>query len=423
MYLIVIHVPIYRQADALLVSTDWLRSIELLRDSFDGHFGNVHILAPSLPVDAAPPDAVLERADRLEDVELTPSIDRRIRARHYWLSGRRQWLADVRRLAAQADVMHSGFVDPIRPLMYDALKVAFAVNRPTVAYRDTDTLEQFRGARKTATAPERAMLSVRAVLFARMARHVARSVDLLMLKGQSLMKWLGPYARRVHSFQDTSYLESEMVTADVVAKRAATLTNGRPLRLVYCGRLVEYKGLNLAIDIIDHAGCQGARLSFDLIGDGPQRPALEAIVNRRGLTERIRFLGSCVYGPSLLQRLAAYDALLFTPLVEDTPRMIFDGYAAGLPLIGSDVRYVRERDAEDHATVLLPQDDRAAATAKLISLANDPRPLVELALRAHDAGKTHAADRWYKRRAEWTIEAVEAHASTQVRSSHPGTSC
>ena len=33
MYLIVIHVPIYRAADALLVTTDWLRSIELLRDS------------------------------------------------------------------------------------------------------------------------------------------------------------------------------------------------------------------------------------------------------------------------------------------------------------------------------------------------------------------------------------------------------
>ena len=204
------------------MSTDWLRSIELLRDSFNGHFGPVHILAPSVPIDAAPSDAVLERADQLEDVELTPSIDLRIRTRHYWMTGRRQWLSDVRRLVAVADVVHGGFSDPIRPLMYDALKVAFEMDRPTVAYRDTDTLEQIRGTLKTARLRERAMLKVRAAIFARMARHVARSVDLLMLKGQSLMRWLGPYARCIRSFQDTSYLESEMASYPVVERRAGT---------------------------------------------------------------------------------------------------------------------------------------------------------------------------------------------------------
>jgi glycosyltransferase involved in cell wall biosynthesis len=327
------------------------------------------------------------------------------------MTGRRQWLNDVRRLVAEADVIHSGFVDPIRPLMYDALKVAFAMNRPTVAYRDTDTLEQIRGALKTASVRESAMLHVRAALFARMARHVARSVDLLMLKGQSLMRWLGPYARCVHSFQDTSYLESEMAPADVVERRVSTLSAARPIRLVYCGRLVERKGLAVSIDLIDRACRQGARLNFDVIGDGPQRPALEAIVRERGLSERVRFLGSCVYGPALLERLAAYDAMFFTPIIEDTPRMIFDGYAAGLPLIGSDIEYVRERADEENATVLLPRDDVDAATAKLVSLSTDHRALAALAFRAHDAGKTHAADRWYERRAKWTIEAVDGHAN------------
>jgi glycosyltransferase involved in cell wall biosynthesis len=108
----------------------------------------------------------------------------------------------------------------------------------------------------------------------------------------------------------------------------------------------------------------------------------------------------------LIADLAGYDALFFTPTAEDTPRMIFDGYAAGLPLIGYGIDYVRERAQEDGAARAVPAGDAAAAAALLCQLDRDRESLAALALRAHEAARYHAADAWYRRRAEWTYEAA-----------------
>jgi glycosyltransferase involved in cell wall biosynthesis len=97
--------------------------------------------------------------------------------------------------------------------------------------------------------------------------------------------------------------------------------------------------------------------------------------------------------------------------------MIFDGYAAGLPLVGYDVGYVRERAAAEGAAVLLPSGDVAAAARAVAGLARDRGQLARLAARARAAGRHHAADNWYRRRADWTHEAVAAVARGHGRPS------
>jgi hypothetical protein len=123
----------------------------------------------------------------------------------------------------------------------------------------------------------------------------------------------------------------------------------------------------------------------------------------------VRFLGMRVYGPELLSDLANYDALFFTPIAEDTPRMIFDGYAAGLPLLGYGIEYVREREAEDGAARSVPTRDVGAAAAMLCSFDRDRGQLANLTKRAREAALYHAADAWYRRRAEWTYEAAATY--------------
>ncbi len=129
----------------------------------------------------------------------------------------------------------------------------------------------------------------------------------------------------------------------------------------------------------------------------------------------MRLLGSAVYGAELLRRLADYDALLFTPLAEDTPRMIFDGYAAALPLVAYDIDYVRERAESEHATVLLASGDVDGAAEKLVQLSRDRSTLRPLAVAARRAAEFNAAENWYRRRAEWTVEAYERKKALGTR--------
>ncbi|CUH20417.1 N-acetyl-alpha-D-glucosaminyl L-malate synthase BshA [Jannaschia seosinensis] len=149
-----------------------------------------------------------------------------------------------------------------------------------------------------------------------------------------------------------------------------------------------------------------------LIGDGPERARLEALVAELDLGARVRFLGERAYGSALIGDLADYDGLLFTPLSEDTPRMIFDGYAAGLPLIGFDIPYVRERATEEHACVPLPFEDISGSADILGKLTRDRPRLASLARAAHHAAAENASDVWYRRRADWTIEAHERRIAT-----------
>jgi glycosyltransferase involved in cell wall biosynthesis len=176
---------------------------------------------------------------------------------------------------------------------------------------------------------------------------------------------------------------------------------------VYCGRLTSRKGILDSIDIVAKCHELGAPVEFDIIGHGDQFHEIQSRIQSLGMCSSIRLLGRMAYGPELFQKLRTYDGLLFTPLAEDTPRMIFDGYAAGLPLIAYDIDYCVERHAAESATYLLPRGQIDVSAQRLVQLARQPEKLTELSIAAHKAAVYHAADNWYRRRAEWTFEAYE----------------
>ena len=64
------------------------------------------------------------------------------------------------------------------------------------------------------------------------------------------------------------------------------------------------------------------------------------------------FEGSFPYGDELHAKLRALDALLFTPTEEDTPRMVYDAFAAGLPLLTSNIAFLQRRADRDKASVV-----------------------------------------------------------------------
>jgi glycosyltransferase involved in cell wall biosynthesis len=417
MYLVPIQVPIYLDGDHTLVTTEWHRSLLLLRDSFAGKFGDITVLAPSLPADEAPPEQTLvEIAPTLEGLKLKPSFDKRCRARHFWMRERKRWRADLAELAPQVQVVHAGVDDVYRPISFEGFRTAVRLRLPTVFVQDTDNVLQQRQIFAEHGAVQRAQVHLYTAIYERMCRWSVARADLSLLKGSTLMERYGRFAKNAREFHDTSFSASQIISADALEKRLATLGETRPIRLVYCGRLVPRKGLDKSLEILGAALNAGAQFQFDLIGDGPEKSRLREMSFSLGITTN--FLGALPYDDSLLQRLSEYDGLLFTPIAEDTPRMIFDGYAAGLPLIAFDIDYVRERAAQEHAAVLLPLNQIEASARILVELNLQRAPLAELARSARAAADYHCAENWYRRRADWTIEAVDRHGTS---GSHPST--
>lgn len=201
------------------------------------------------------------------------------------------------------------------------------------------------------------------------------------------------------------YRRADVVPEALVRERLEGLSSARPLRLVYCGRMVARKGLHVSLEVLHRARLQGVTAEFDVIGAGPDEPALRRQAEELGLA--VRFLGSFPYGSNIIRRLAGYDLLLFTPTEEDTPRMLFDGYAAGLPVLGTRIPFVEYRAGADRAASTFPVGDAAAGAKALAALDGQRDRLRDLSLRAREAGLHHASENWRQRLRDWTLEAVE----------------
>jgi glycosyltransferase involved in cell wall biosynthesis len=414
MYLLPIHVPVYLDGERVFVTTEWKRSLVLLRDSLKGKLGPIVVMAPSLPASGAAAQS-LEEMNATSGIEVRGGLDGRCRARQYWLHERTRWRHNLREAMRTARVVHGGLDDVFRPIAFDGCLEAIAQGKPLVFVRDVDQVRQMRelAAGKGAVAKARAVAY--GFAFDRCMRRGVQAAILTMLKGRSLCDRYRPYANNPHEFEDTSYTSNEIVSRELVDRRLSTLDSGRPLRFVYCGRIEGRKGVDHSIRAVAEAAKLGALVEFDIIGGGTARAECEKLLMQLGASQRVRFLGRKPYGPALLRELAAYDALLFTPIAEDTPRMIFDAYAAGLPMVAYGIEYVKERAEKEGATVLLTPGEPEKAGALLAELARDRSKLRQLTEQAARAAAYHAADVWYARRAQWTFEALDRFESQREK--------
>jgi glycosyltransferase involved in cell wall biosynthesis len=100
-----------------------------------------------------------------------------------------------------------------------------------------------------------------------------------------------------------------------------------PLALAL-GRLHPNKGFDLLLEAL--AATREVRLW--IAGEGPQRPALERLAARLGITGRVRFLGWRDDVPCLLARA---DLLVCPSLHEPLGNVVIEAWSAGVPVVAT----------------------------------------------------------------------------------------
>jgi len=410
MYLIPISVPFRRTGEQVWeVASDWAKSLLLLRDSFGGRFGPITVAAPEV-VGASPlldeqvPVAIRAEDDiRFEHLGLSTW-----RSRDFWGSFR-EVRRTLDRLAPAAEVVHGSINHLWQPYALMGFHAGLRARKATVFVLDLDDVQRIRDMGRGSGILRRARDEVYCLAFVREARVAVARADLSLLKGRQLHERYGRWARNARDFFDTSYHVGDVIPAADLARKVAAVRSGGPVRCLSLGRLVGYKGLDHTIRAVVAAARDGADVTLDLIGDGPQRPELEALVRSLGAEGRIRFLGSRTYGPELMREVAAYHLLLFTSRAEETPRSLFDAMAGGSALLAFDIPFTRQVAAEMGHGAVVPVGDDAALAARIAGCARDRGQLVAWMEAAAERAPHHAAEVWYRRRAEWTIEAWERH--------------
>jgi glycosyltransferase involved in cell wall biosynthesis len=139
--------------------------------------------------------------------------------------------------------------------------------------------------------------------------------------------------------QKAFYLPENAIDPTRFNKRR-TRTATLPLRCVFLGRLVPYKGCDMLIEAAAPLVREG-KLTIDVIGDGPQRGELEAMISGEKLESGVTLSG-WVEHAAVQDRLIESDVLTFPSIREFGGGVVLEANAVGLPCVVPDYGGVGE---------------------------------------------------------------------------------
>lgn len=161
-----------------------------------------------------------------------------------------------------------------------------------------------------------------------------------------------------------------------------------PFELLFVGRLVERKGVHLLLDAL--ATLPPARdVVLRVVGDGPERAALEAQAQRLGLGSRAVFHGF-VTREELQARMAACDCFVLPAVVDakgDTEGLgvvLLEAMSYGKPTIASAAGGIVDIVRDGRNGLLVPPGDAAALAEAISRMMDDPAAARAMGVQGRD---------------------------------------
>jgi rhamnosyl/mannosyltransferase len=206
------------------------------------------------------------------------------------------------------------------------------------------------------------------------------------------------------------YRATEAVTATANALRTRI---GSPF-LLFIGRLVSYKGLDVLLDALP-----GLAAHAVIIGEGPQRPAIEALIRGRGLEERVHLIGD-VSDTDLVAWLHACTVAVLpsTTRQEAFGLVQLEAMLCGRPVVSTDVPTgVSWVNVDGETGLVVPAGDAGALHGALLRLLTDD----ELRRAMGAAAQKRVLERFTADRMRAAASVLYEEVAGTTASAHPST--
>lgn len=141
------------------------------------------------------------------------------------------------------------------------------------------------------------------------------------------------------------------------------------IRLLFAGRLAPVKGLRVLLEAMGRLLPELPDLQLVLVGDGPDRRALEAAASPLGA--RVTFTGY-LSQDEVARAMQGCDICVLPSFAEGVPVVLMEALASGKPVIATQLAGVGELVEPDQSGLLVPPGDVESLTAAIRRLAADP---------------------------------------------------
>jgi glycosyltransferase involved in cell wall biosynthesis len=140
---------------------------------------------------------------------------------------------------------------------------------------------------------------------------------------------------RIHRHKASAKLAIGLPSAASI-RRSRTRPHDSELRLLFVGRLLHWKGVDIALQAVAEAHRRDARMKFIVVGDGPARPRLERLARELQLQDVVQWRG-WVPQSKLADHYCPADVLLFPSLRDSGGMVVLEALACGLPVVCTDL--------------------------------------------------------------------------------------
>jgi glycosyltransferase involved in cell wall biosynthesis len=187
--------------------------------------------------------------------------------------------------------------------------------------------------------------------------------------------------------------------SEIVSPEQADRPYDGELKVLSVGRLDPEKNPLLLAEVLARLSHADGRWRLLVCGDGTMREPLAERLRELGVADRAELRGYVPMGEPLLSLYRTSHVFLHVSFTEGAPQTLLEAFAAGLPVVATDVGGVAEQVAD--AALLIPPDDADVAAAELFNVAADGQLRRRLVSAGIERVRTHSATRESRRVADF----------------------
>lgn len=412
-YLMPFTIPYYRvDKNIIACESALLEHFKLLKKRISPTFESLLIAMPEMTSeDYEKQKSHLQKIDENQEKIYFITLSQKFKGKLiFWLTQYPSILVNLYRLVKNSDYVHAGLsYDMNQPIGITAIILGILLKKDTCFVCDIDFRDSAWMNYQTKTWSRKSYLLCKYIydpLRIFQIKLAVKFCSLVLLKSGEMARDFKEEKDNVKNFLDSAFSKKYIIDSDLLKEKINNLKiDTQTLEIVYFGRLVPYKGLNLCIEAVSQVLKQtNQKIRFHVIGFGEQKENLIDLTKNLGIEKQVIFHDPLPYGQNLFNELYKYHLLLATPLSQDTPRSALDAMAAGIPVLAFDTNYYKDLAQMTNAVQVVPWLSVEKLAEQIIFFSQNRNILVEMIENAVNSAYENTQEKWLDKRWQWTLE-------------------
>jgi glycosyltransferase involved in cell wall biosynthesis len=170
-----------------------------------------------------------------------------------------------------------------------------------------------------------------------------------------------------------------------------------PITLLFVGRLSPEKGINFLVEVLKGLLSVGIDANLHIVGSGDLEKRIKFNVKELSIEHKVTFHGFIPHN-NKLRRIYSNSDLLIVPSIEDqTPKVILEGMAYGIPVIATNVGAIPQIITDRENGLLVPPKQTEAIIATIRMLISDNQLRRSIIQKGFDYASEHTIEKETKK--------------------------